>query len=356
MDSSCSIIDSKASFSASTDIPLNKAIGITSTVPVEIIFAAGYIPIDLNNIFICDEDPYGMVENAETMGFPRNTCSWIKGIYTATKNVGIKRIIGVVQGDCSHTNALLEVFQSEGIEVIPFSYPHKGNRSLLEAQLVELAKTLGVEFYKAQEMKARLDKVRSIVHEIDRLTWEEGKVSGEANHYWNVSTSDMMGNYELYEQKAAEFLKNAINRQPKKLETLNSKLETQIRIGFIGVPPICTDLYVFLESLGTHVVFNEVQRQFSMPYPTETLTEQYTRYTYPYSIFGRLEDIKSEVKKRNICGVINYVQSFCFRNIQEKIIRANIGVPMLTLECDRPGRLDGAMKTRIEAFIEMLKG
>ncbi|MBI2560205.1 MAG: 2-hydroxyacyl-CoA dehydratase, partial [Planctomycetes bacterium] len=227
MDSSCSIIDSKASFSASTDIPLNKAIGITSTVPVEIIFAAGYIPIDLNNIFICDEDPYGMVENAETMGFPRNTCSWIKGIYTATKNVGIKRIIGVVQGDCSHTNALLEVFQSEGIEVIPFSYPHKGNRSLLEAQLVELAKTLGVEFYKAQEMKARLDKVRSIVHEIDRLTWVEGKVSGEEIHYWNVSTSDMMGNYELYEQKAAEFLKNAINRQPKKLETLNSKLETQ---------------------------------------------------------------------------------------------------------------------------------
>lgn len=354
MGSFCPIVDSKASFSASADIPVDKAIGITSTVPIEIIFAAGYTPIDLNNIFICDEDPYGMVENAETMGFPRNTCSWIKGIYTATKNIGIRRIIGVVQGDCSHTNALMEVFQSEGMEVIPFSYPHMGDRRLLGHQLAELAKTLGVEFYKAQEMKVRLDKIRRIIHEIDRLTWEEGKVNGEENHYWNVSTSDMMGDYKLYERKAAEFLSNAIRRHPKKLETLNSKLETQIRIGFIGVPPICTDLYVFLESLGTHVVFNEVQRQFSMPYPTESLIEQYARYTYPYSIFCRLDDIKREIKRRDISGVIHYVQSFCFRNIQEKIIRANIGVPMLTLECDRPGRLDGAMKTRIEAFIEML--
>lgn len=354
MNPLCPIVDSKASFSAPTDIPIDKAIGITSTVPIEIIFSAGCVPIDLNNIFVCDEDPYGMVENAETMGFPRNTCSWIKGIYTATKNTGIKRVIGVVQGDCSHTNALMEVFQSEGIEVIPFSYPHRGNRRLLEQQLVELAEAIGVEFYKAQKMKVLLDEIRGIVHEIDRLTWEEGKVSGEENHYWNVSTSDMLGDYELYERKATEFLNNAKSRVPLFIPSRGDG-RVGVRIGFIGVPPICTDLYVFLENLGAHVIFNEVQRQFSMPYPTENLTEQYIRYTYPYSIFGRLEDIKSEIKRRNICGIIHYVQSFCFRNIQEKIIRANIGVPMLTLECDRPGLLDGAMKTRIEAFTEMLK-
>ncbi len=358
MKQTCHVKDKKNSFSASLDIPIDKAIGITTTVPIEIIFAAGYVPVDLNNIFICNEDPYGMVEDAETMGLPRNTCSWIKGIYTATKNMGIRRVIGVVQGDCSHTNALMEVFHSEGIEVIPFAYPDKGDKKLLEQQLVGLAKVLGVEFHKAQEMKVRLDKIRRIIHEIDRLTWEEGKVSGEENHYWNVSTSDMMGNCELYERKAAEFLNSAIRRTP----TKPSPLE-EVRIGFIGVPPICTDLYAFMESLGVHVVFNEVQRQFSMPFATEDLIEQYASYTYPYSIFCRLDDIKREIKRRDICGVIHYVQSFCFRNIQEKIIRpvlseanaANVGVPMLTLECDRPGRLDGAMKTRIEAFIEMLK-
>ena len=33
-------------------ISVDKAIGITTTVPIEIVYAAGYVPIDLNNIFI----------------------------------------------------------------------------------------------------------------------------------------------------------------------------------------------------------------------------------------------------------------------------------------------------------------
>ena len=92
-----------------------------------------------------------------------------------------------------------------------------------------------------------------------------------------------------------------------------------------------------------------------MPYYTETLVEQYSAYTYPYDIFSRIEDIQQEVQRRNIRGLIHYVQSFCHRHIHDRIIRKRIQLPMLTFDCDRPGRLDGAMKTRIEAFIEMLK-
>ncbi|MDO8141252.1 MAG: 2-hydroxyacyl-CoA dehydratase, partial [Candidatus Brocadiales bacterium] len=121
------------------------------------------------------------------------------------------------------------------------------------------------------------------------------------------------------------------------------------------IPPICEDLYSFLSSIGAHVVFNEIQRQFSMPYSTKTLVEQYSQYTYPYDIFSRLEDIQQGIKQRNIKGLIHYVQSFCHRHIHDSIIRKHINLPILTLDCDRPGRLDGAMKTRIEAFIEMLK-
>ena len=36
------------------------------------------------------------------------------------------------------------------------------------------------------------------------LTWEENRVTGEENHIWNVSTSDLMGDYNLFEQKASE--------------------------------------------------------------------------------------------------------------------------------------------------------
>ena len=33
-----------------------------------------------------------------------------------------------------------------------------------------------------------------------------------------------------------------------------------------------------------------------------------------------------------------------------------MGVPVLALEFDRPGRLDGRSLTRLEAFIEVLEG
>lgn len=73
------------------DLPLDKIVGITSTIPIEIVFAAGYIPIDLNNIFICDRYAYRMVEDAESSGLPRNTCAWIKGIYSAVRKYHIKK-------------------------------------------------------------------------------------------------------------------------------------------------------------------------------------------------------------------------------------------------------------------------
>ncbi|MCF6158884.1 MAG: 2-hydroxyacyl-CoA dehydratase [wastewater metagenome] len=329
------------------DLPEDKIVGITSTIPVEIVFAAGYIPVDLNNIFICDTHPYKMVEDAESAGLPRNTCAWIKGMYSVTRKHHIRKIISVVQGDCSNNQALMEIFQSEGIQTLPFAYPHsRTDTAFLYNQLVRLADALKVEYSKAEKMKKHLDAIRKKVHEIDRLTWVENKVTGGENHIWTVSASDLMGDYTIFDERATRFLKRVHDRKP---------IEYDLRIGLIGIPPICEDLYSFLSSIGAHVVFNEIQRQFSMPYPTKTLLEQYSQYTYPYDVFSRIDDIQHEIKQRNIRGLIHYVQSFCHRHIHDVMIRKHIQLPILTLDCDRPGRLDGAMKTRLEAFIEMLK-
>ena len=327
--------------------PADKIIGITSTIPIEIVFAAGYVPIDLNNIFICDIAPNKMIEDAELAGLPRNTCAWIKGMYSAVKKYSIRKIISVIQGDCSNNQALMEVFLSEGIKTIPFAYPHsKADTTFLRDQMKSLAANMGVSYGKAEETKKRLDSVRSIIHEIDRLTWKDNLVTGEENHIWTVSASDLMGDYTIFDERAARFLKIAQGRTP---------VSHDLRIGVIGIPPICEDLYSFLASLGVHVVFNEIQRQFSMPYQTKTLVEQYSQYTYPYDVFSRVEDIQEALRQRNVNGLIHYVQSFCHRHIHDRVIRKYIHLPILTLDCDRPGPLDGAMKTRIEAFIEMMR-
>ncbi len=96
------------------------AIGIPTTVPVEIIYAAGRTPVDLNNIFVADPEADKLVAYAEARGFPQSACAWTKGLYGAIHARGIREVVGVVEGDCSNTRALCEILESEGITVHPF--------------------------------------------------------------------------------------------------------------------------------------------------------------------------------------------------------------------------------------------
>jgi benzoyl-CoA reductase/2-hydroxyglutaryl-CoA dehydratase subunit BcrC/BadD/HgdB len=102
-------------------------------------------------------------------------------------------------------------------------------------------------------------------------------------------------------------------------------------------------------------VFNEVQRQFAMLQEAESLAEQYTYYTYPYSIFGRLKDIIPELRRRRVDGVIHYVQAFCHRGIGDLIFRHQIKLPILTVEGNADYMLTQHLQTRIEAFLDMLR-
>ena len=47
-------------------------VGFTTTIPLEIIIAAGRKPVDLNNIFITSRESGRFIEDAELEGFPRN--------------------------------------------------------------------------------------------------------------------------------------------------------------------------------------------------------------------------------------------------------------------------------------------
>jgi len=321
-------------------------VGITTTVPVEVLFASGHTPVDLNNVFITADEPLAMVESAERAGFPRSLCAWVKGIYTAARRRRVPTVVAVVQGDCSNTHALMEILESEGVRVVDFAYPYKRDHALLEAQLERLARTFGASLEAAERQKQRLDAIRTLVHEIDRLTWENGQVTGAENFEWTVNCSDFRGQPDRFAAEARAFLEEAKGRPPS---------APSVRIGLLGVPPICSDLFERLEEMGAQVVFNEMPRQFAMPGSSATLLDQYARYTYPYDVFFRLDDIERQCRRRRVHGVIHYVQSFCYRQIQDRLIRERLEWPVVTLECDRPGPLDAASRTRLEAFVEMLE-
>ena len=320
-------------------------VGFTTTIPIEIILAAEKVPVDLNNLFITSGRSSQLIELAELEGFPRNICGWIKGIYAATLESGIKEIIAVTEGDCSNTRALMEVLSLKGITAIPFAFPGDRRSGSLRLEIEKLMEHFGVDWPAVNRARQRLERIRLKVREIDRLTWQENLVTGEENHYYQVATSDMNGNLEGFEAEVDDFLDKARSRKP---------FRDSLRLAYIGVPPIMEGLYPFFESKGARVVFNETQRQFSMPYGITDLVEQYRTYTYPYDIFTRLADITIELEKRGVDAVIHYVQSFCFRQIEDMVVRQTLRLPVLTLEGDKPAPVDARTGIRIESFLEMV--
>jgi benzoyl-CoA reductase/2-hydroxyglutaryl-CoA dehydratase subunit BcrC/BadD/HgdB len=325
-----------------------KRIGITTTVPVEVLLAAGYQPVDLNNVLVNDPHPTRLVTIAERDGFPLNCCAWIKGIYGVCLDAGIEDVICVTSGDCSNTIMLREVLRLKGLNAMAFAYPERPDKEQMDYALEKLAATLGTTLEAARKVSKELKPVRDLAWKLDELTWRQNTVSGGENHLWLVSASDFNGDYRKYRRDVWGLLEICSARPPYP--------DREIRLAYIGVPSVyAKELYPYVEKHGARVVFNEVQRQFAMPEPGKSLAEQYSNYTYPYSINERLADIKTELQKRRIDGVIHYVQAFCHRGIGDIVMRKAINLPLLTLEGNADFFLNGHVKTRIEAFLDMIE-
>ncbi len=325
-----------------------KQIGITTTVPIEVLIAAGYAPVDLNNLFIGSADRERLVTTAERAGFPQNCCTWIKGIYGVCMENGIKTVLCVTNGDCSNTIMLMEVLKLKGLEAFPFAYPAQPDVNLMQGALEDLAYRLGTTLAAAEEVRRELEEARRLAQELDDFTWSSGVVSGLENHLWLVTASDFGGDHPEYKLRLSELLAQARSRKPYPDDLL--------RLAYVGVPPVfAEEFYPYIERNSARVVFNEVQRQFAMPNPGRSLAEQYCNYTYPYSISGRIHDIVPELRRRRVDGVIHYVQAFCHRGIGDIVFRDAIDLPILTLEGNVDFMLNNHLMTRIEAFIDMLK-
>jgi len=310
--------------------------------------AAGCEPVDLNNLFIGRDDAEGAVAEAERAGFPRNTCAWIKGIYAVVRAEGFERVVVVTGGDCSNAAALGEVLADDGVDVIEFAFPARPSPGALRAEVDALSRRLGTTAAAAEEVYARLAPGRALLRALDELTWREGVVSGRENSDWLLRACDFAGGVDAFDAEAEAFLSEA-RRRPRR------DSEGAVRLGVAGVPPINDDLFEFLDELGAAVVFNELPRQYALLAGGEDLVAAYTAYTYPYGVGPRLADIKAEIGRRGVHGLVHYVQAFCYRGIQDILLRRAISTPILTVEGERPGHLTAQQRLRLETFVEVLR-
>ncbi|AKL96370.1 benzoyl-CoA reductase/2-hydroxyglutaryl-CoA dehydratase subunit, BcrC/BadD/HgdB [Clostridium aceticum] len=326
-----------------------KRVGLTTTVPVEILLAAGVRPVDLNNIFVTSGKALDLIEAAEIDGFPRNICAWIKGLYATAIAEEIDTIIGVTEGDCSNTKSLIEVWQSKGIDVISFGFPQKRQYEEMLQAVDGLMRHFQVNIEAVEEIKRKLYPIRQRVKYLDELTWKYNKATGFENHLWQVSCSDFNGDPQQFLVDLEKVIGSIEKRTPFE--------DKEVRLGYIGVPPIVEDLYTLIENNQGRVVYNEVQKAFTMAENNVDVDihQMYLNFTYPYDLQTRLRDIKTAIIERKLDGMIHYTQSFCHRGIEDIVIKKELDLPILTIEGDLPGKADARTKLRIESFLDMLK-
>jgi len=324
--------------------PPSGALGLTTTVPAEIIYAAGRVPADLNNLFIRDPDPAGLVREAELRGFPAGTCAWIKGMYGAARRHGIRSVVGVVEGDCAETRALVDVWAHEGMEIIPFRMPADRSRRRWDRALDGFAEALGVTRAAAEAAKGRLDGVRSLALRLDRLA-AGGSVPSGALFDGLLDTGDFAGDPARCADRL-EALLAAVPAGPP---------APRLRLSCAGVPTVLSGLWEALEERGARVVDHEVPRQFALLGGIGLpLADAWAGYTNPCRTEVRWADVGARMAERGARGLIHYVQSFCHRHITDRLWRDWSPWPVLTVEADRPGPVDARTLTRIEAFLERL--
>ena len=324
-----------------------KKIGLTTTIPVEVIFASGNTPIDLNNIVVSSNGMDKYIEVAEKEGFPKSMCAWIKGLYGVCVTEGVSEIVGVVEGDCSNTASLVEILKLQGINVVDFSYPKSRKLSDLKKNVQKFMEVYDVTELEVEWWRLRLNVIREKVKELDELTGE-GRVSSQDNHMFQVSCSDFWGNPNKFEAELERVLNEARGKKSKK---------NLLKLAYLGVPPMINDLYDYLDSKGTRVVFNEVQREFAFPRhkKAKNIYEQYLDYTYPYLMDFRIKNLLNDLEERDIKGAIHYTQKFCHRSLDNIVLKEKLPYPLLNIESDREKLLDERTKIRLDAFIEMLQ-
>lgn len=305
--------------------------GITALVPPELIYACGGEPFDVNNVIPASKK------------YPRNKlCAWtaIWKEMLVNREIRIDSLVVVAGGDCH--NALVDGQKAamSGLPTHFFFYPFDGDPEYMESQMYGLSEFLGG--IRHQGRFKEISDLKKLGQEIDRKRCC-GRISPVEAFRILISFSDLRGDPGLFER--------AIKAVKEGDFGLNN------RVALIGVPPIYHDFHEAAQSLGLHIVFDELPYEFIRHKGDDIkgIARSYCNYTFARPLGMRIGFLQRELEKRKVDGVIHYTQFACHHMLEDEVLRKELDYPMLTLQGDLPGSTPQQIKLRLEAFREMLE-
>ena len=305
--------------------------GITALVPPELIYACGSEPCDVNNVIPASRK------------YPKNKlCAWtaIWQEMLVKREIKVDSLVVVAGGDCHNALVDGQKVARSGIPTHFFFYPFDGDEGYLESQLIKLSDFLGST--ECPEKFREIETLKRKGQLIDRKRYE-GKISSADAFRILISFSDLQGNIDIF--------KNAMASVKETDTEINS------RVALIGVPPIYHDFHDVAQSLGLHIVFDELPYEFvrHTGYNMHEIARDYCNYTFARPLDFRIEFLQKELEKRKVDGIIHYTQFACHHMLEDEVLRSKLDYPVLTIQGDLPGKTPEQIKLRIEAFREVLE-
>ena len=190
---------------------------------------------------------------------------------------------------------------------------------------------------------------------------------------WRQVSSVINAGYNLDRLTYLELLQELIKEIEKNLSAGTGSREIEARIFLSGslIPPGDTKLIDIIEQLGGRIVgddlwsglnfFLNLNIQEPTPYSVaDAYLDRVPHGSLPYLDLesdGRLANLKHQIKEFNADGVVyhtlRYCDAFTFKAGETKDVLGN--VPFLEIHTEYSGSDFEAIRTRVEAFIEMIK-
>jgi benzoyl-CoA reductase subunit C len=332
--------------------------------PEEIILAADMIPVRLLG------NPIIGIDKANEH-VPPTHCVWARNILEQAINGLDDNIKGVITTHgCDCTNREFDIWlECVDIDFLFFlNAPLKRNETALKffiADIKELISQLEVKYKtsitseKINEAIKKMNEIRNLLREISNLR-AEMKLKGSEFHALvkEVQQSDKDIMIEILESKLIEFKerKPFIGEKLKKVLLTGSVIDDTEFIKFleeIGFQIIIDDLCI-----GTKYFWNDVDEDGD---PIKALAKFYLNkpiYSTKFPSYDRFDILKNLSEKYEVDGVVNIAQKFCEPVLYDHPYYSKkfkeLGIPYLFVEMEYNRESYNQLKTRFEAFIEII--
>ncbi|TET01954.1 MAG: 2-hydroxyacyl-CoA dehydratase [Promethearchaeota archaeon] len=345
-----------------------KCIGwLCSYTPIELIYAAGFLPYRI----IGHSNP---PQNADSYIHP-NFCQFIKSTVDVAIEGGYDFLDGVIfVNSCDAMRRLHDVWK----RYVPTKFIHildipMGNLSLgskyFENEFLKLKNAL--EKYtsstiKEEDIKNAIDiynNSRLLYNQLNSLRMEDPPLI-TAGSLMEITSDFFKVEPEAWNEKTKQLIKE-IKSEPTKAEQNKNP-----RILLSGSPLHEIEFIKFIEEIGLNLVYEDLctgSKFFDFNIKDSnnlisSLSEAYLTRTpcaRMMQIEERAKQIISNSKKFNVDGVIHHSLKFCDTYLYDvpalKEILVENGLPVLFIESDGGLGDVNQIRTRIEAFSEMIK-